>query len=184
MGRRGVRLTRKAGTTATAGAWTTDPSGVTIMGNPKSITIPSGTTVTVGGWAISGVTISGSGVTLGNPPTYIDYGQGTAYKMYRGAEPVSNNAPTNGTALSDGTVQFATGLNTMVSFDWSLEYSGASMLHVGFPTDIWYKTGYKTASGVTFYLFTTHWNSGAISACTPGSSGWSGTTIHWIAVGT
>ena len=185
MTRRGIRLTRKAGTTVTAGAYVLLPSGVSLLGNPGTITVPSGTTMTVGGWGIPGVTISGSGVTLGNPPTYIDYGQGTAYKMYRGAEPVSMNAPTLGTRLSDGTVQFTTGLNTMVSLEWSLEYSGASMLHVGFPMDVWYTTGYTNVdSGVTFFLYTTHWNSGTISACTPGSSSWSGTTIHWIAVGT
>ena len=181
--RRGVRLTRKAGTTATAGAWVLKPSGVSLLGNTGTITVPSGTTQSAGAWAIPGVIISTSGVTLGNPPTYIDYGQGTPYKMYNGAVPVGLNAPTNGTRLSDGTVQFETGLNTIVSFDWSLEYTGVSTpAHHGFPLDIWHKTGYKTAGGVTFFLFAT---SPAIAGCTPGKkTTWSGTTLHWIAVGT
>lgn len=171
--RRGTRLVRQnmlSGDTTTLRDIITNPSGTTLHAATKNLTI--------------------TGVTATSVGAKVNFGQGTAYKVYRGAAPVSMNAPSGGARLSAGTVHIATGLTTLSSFTWNLQYSAASPNHFGYPAHMWFKSG-TTAGSVVMYLYTP--GSGVTfttvvhqaSACTPGRTiSWTGTTIHWVAVGT
>lgn len=167
MGRRGMRLTR-SGNTVEAHYYTTQPSGVTIDGAKNRMDVGK----------IYGTSLSGTSFT-GN----VDFGQGTDYKIYRGVAPLSMNAPTDGTRLSDGTVQFSTGLTTIASFTFSLQSAAATAGRVGFPKEIHFTTGYKTAGGVTMFLSAGK-DFDSLTGATPGGVNLAGgSTIHWVAVG-
>lgn len=170
MARRGTRVTRKSGTTVWGGDWCTVPSGVSVDGNAGTITTKSGGTITGGG----DVKVTAK----------IDLGQGTFYKVYRGVAPLSNNAPTNGTRLSNGTVQFLTGLSTISHFSWALDCSSVSPGRREYPREIHFTTGYQTAGGVTMFLSSSV-DGVAWTGCTPaGINQLGGSTIHWVAMGT
>ena len=112
----------------------------------------------------------------------VDFGQGVDYKIYMGVAPLSMIAPTNGTRLSDGTVQFLTGLTTINSFRYCLQDSSVSPGHSGYPLEIHHMTGYKTTGGVTVFLSVRGPGNTDWSGATPAQVG-SGVSLHWMAMG-
>jgi len=186
--RRGTRLARAttvSGDTTTIRDLASEPTGVTIVAVNKLLTITN----------LSAVTISCTGVTSTSFGGKINFGQGTAYKMYFGVAPLSLNAPAAGTRLSDGTLQITTGLTTVNQFKCNLQYGGASGGRRGYPHDIHWTRGYKGAGGVTVFL-STHYINDAYSACTPlgmiemsassymaGGVTTAGSSLAWMAIG-
>lgn len=208
-GRRGVRLTRKAGTTAQMGALTLNPSGVTIEGNKKRIsgttskmvaivTNPSGVTIEGATAAVTATlmyptTILGaSSVTSTSFGGKVNFGQGTAYKIYQGSHGlIPGSVITGGTTLSAGTIQLTTGLTDVLAF-----YPSTYISHTTGPVATttfvltWRKGYLGSNGGVTVFLgyagttISDSLNPHALTAVTPN---WSilrgGVSVNWIAIG-
>jgi hypothetical protein len=143
-----------------ASTYTTHRSGTTIDGNAistKAITATSGSTI-----------------------PKVNYGQGVAYKLYRGETGVSGaGGPTN--RLSNGTMVITTGLTaiTAFSFGWLFK-SGTTVIGT---RQVVYggNNGYHYGSGGTVTLFITNGGKGV----TPGSSAnTTGASVVWQAMGT
>ena len=116
--------------------------------------------------------------------TRLNFGQSSGYKIYMGSDPVSLNAPTNGTRLSAGTMQITTGLATVSTFVCTFQSSAASAggRH-GYPHHIHWMRGYKNNGGVTVVL-TSQYASLAAAGCTPaGVAKLGGCTLNWMAAG-
>jgi len=178
MTRRTSRWTR-SGNTIETHYLVTKPSGVTFDGANTTATAGTFTGNLVG--TLTGGVASGD--VTGTLHGSVDFGQ-AAYKVYMGTHGLADLAgvtAAGGTTLSDGTVQFLTGLTTIHSFQISLESSAVSEGHPNFPRLIHYVTGHQTG-GVTVYLNTIS-AAGVVAACTPGLMDWTGSTIHWMAMG-
>jgi len=144
------------------------------------VTIPSGVTILASSPVLDGVT----GVTAGSISGKINFGQGTAYKLYFGSAPLSLNAPTDGTRLSDGTVQFLTGLTTLNQFVCTFRSNATSGDQHGYPHFIHWTRGYTNVNGGVTVFMHSSYLSGAYTGCTPGGMKvMGGCSLDWMAIG-
>ncbi|MFH1623569.1 MAG: hypothetical protein ABID54_00245 [Pseudomonadota bacterium] len=180
MARKKTRLTR-SGNTVETHYLTTKPSGVTIDG-PNAEIIATDFVGALVGTTSQDITAAATATLHGS----VDFGQ-AAYKIYRGAfSLVSGALNPSGTTLSDGTVQITTGLTTIHAFVFSYESSSVTTGRADYPHGRHFqRNALGTGGGVTLRLNTMD-SAGLCATCTPGRSGvtgWTGCTIHWIAVG-
>jgi hypothetical protein len=191
--RRGVRLTRKSGTTVWAGDYATVPSGVTIDGNAARMDLTTlnctagsliGTTVKSSGTAAAGTTTTSNDFTLTGK---VDLGCGTHYKYDSGDEPLTPSKDgSGGTSLSAGTMQVATNLTTVVGFWPSRRTTGPAGVTVGhhnIPQHLGWTVSATDPSDVTVTLC--HNRVGVLSGVTGNATLVAGgVTLHWFAIGT
>jgi len=142
-------------------------------------TIPSGVTVHAG----TG-TLTLTGVTATALGGKVNFGQGTAYKVYVGTAPVSMNAPASGTRLSDGTLQITTGLTTVNQFICTFRSSAASAGNHHYPNFIHWVRGYLSSNGGVTVFLSHQYKGLAYAGCSPaGMAVLGGCSLDWTAIG-